>query len=549
MSPVTERSGSARDERSIFLILLGLSFVVLLPILRANRYYNDDLSRALIGRQGWDATGRPLTNLLMRALQCYDHAMVDISPLTQLAAIAILSWVGVLAARRFAISSPWLAALVVFPLGAQPFFLENLSYKFDSLSMTLALGLALLPIVSLKSDRRGWWLGVLVIFASLNFYQAAVNAYLLFILLELVLAQLRDETPRELFIRFCYRLLQAGASMLVYQLVVGIHVNGWVKQKSEKIHTLEQLPLVKANIVDYFNYIGGSFDVHWWMYFGPVMLVLGLLPVVIGIRYALRVRLTQPVWVSAILFATALLMPVVALACVLGPMLFLVSPPIAARELTGVGALLAAGLIIMQAALRQWHQSDAWTLSVAGMLAVGMCTIASAYGNALGVQKEYENRIAAGLADDLAEIRAAGPMRAILLEGAAGYAPVTAHVAGQFPIIHDLVPPYIDADDLFLTPIFLMHYLPDFVNLHPRTDPQTSQLAAATLAKTCHLTAIRNTSAYSLYLIDNIAVVTFGSALAQRCGAPAGTGDGAQLASARHTVFIWNDLDKAGDRR
>lgn len=545
-----EAEDKGRGERSTFVILLALYFVVLFPILRANRYYNDDLKRALIGRQGWDATGRPLTNLLMRALQCYDHAMVDISPLTQMAAIAILAGVGVLIARRSVTGgSPWLAALVVFPLGAQPFFLENLSYKFDSLSMTLALGLALLPVIGLKSDRRGWWLGSLAIFASLNFYQAAINAYLIFILLELVLGQLHEKTPRELFAQLRYRVLQAGVSMLAYQLVVGVHVNGWVKQKSEKIHTLQQLPLVKANIVDYYTYIGGAFDVHWWIYFGPVLLLLGLFPVVIGIRYALKFRPAQPVWVSTILFAAGFLMPAAALACVLGPMLFLVSPPIAARELIGVGALLAAGLIIMQAALRQWHQSDKWTLSVAGMLAAGMCIIASAYGNALGEQKNYEDRIAAGLADDLAEIRAAGPVRATLLQGTAGYSPVTAHVAEQFPIMHALIPAYIAADDLFHTHIFLMYYLPELKDLRPSTDAETSRLASSILARTCLVAARRNTSAYSLYLIDDIAVVTFGSAPAERCSAAAGTVDGAQPPGAPRTFFVWDDPTKAADHR
>src|SRR5262249_46718944 len=154
------------------------------------RYYNDDLKRALIGRTGWDSNGRPLTTLLMKLLQFYDHALIDISPFTQIGAVAILAWAGVLIARRYAIRSPLVAALVAFPLGAQPFFLENLSYKFDSLSMSLALFLALLPVVALREDRRGWWLGVAALFASLCLYQPAFTAFLIFVLVEVVVAQL-----------------------------------------------------------------------------------------------------------------------------------------------------------------------------------------------------------------------------------------------------------------------------------------------------------------------------------------------------------------------
>jgi hypothetical protein len=314
-------------------------------------------------------------------------------------------------------------------------------------------------------------------------------------------------------------VLQTGVAMLIYQLIVGIHVNGWVKQKSETIHGLYELPLIGTNIIDFYNFIGGSFNEQWWRYFAPVLIFISLFPIAIGIRYAIKSRSTQPTWVTAILFAISFLLPVAALVCVLGPMLLLFKPPIGARLLIGVGALLAAGLIVMQAALRQWRRSDKWTLSVACMLALGMCALASAYGNALGEQKNYEDRIAARLADDLAEFNTSDPTHSVLLDGTAGYSPITAHIAEQFPIIHSLVPPYIVAADMFHTHIFLMYYLSDFVDMRLKTDAETSQSASALLAKTCEIAATRSTSAYSMYVIGSTAVVTFLSAHSQRCTA------------------------------
>lgn len=520
-SQISVSSDESRTDRSVFLILLALYFLILFPILRADRYYNDDLKRALIGRTGWDSNGRPLTNLLMKLLQCYDHALVDISPLTQIGAIAILAWVGVLIARRYAIRSPWTAALVAFPLGAQPFYLENLSYKFDALSMSLAMLLALLPIIVLKDDLRGWWLGILALFASLNFYQPAINAYLIFILLDLVLAQLHDKAPRQLMLQLLSRAVQAGVAMLIYQLIVGIHVNGWVKQKSETIHGLNELPLIITNFADFYTFIGNSFNEQWWRYFAPVLIALALVPIVIGFRYTIKHSITQSTWVTAFLGAISFLLPVAALACVIGPMLVLFKPPIGARMLMGVGALLAAALIAMQAALLQWHRSDKWILSVASMLGIGMCAIASAYGNALGAQKDYEDRIASRLADDLAEFNVSKPAHSVLLDGAAGYSPITAHIAEQFPLIHSLVPPYIAAGDMFHTHIFLMYYLGDFTDLRLDNDAKANQLAFAILAKTCIVPATRSTNAYRLYVIDNTAVVAFLSAHTEHCTADA----------------------------
>jgi hypothetical protein len=509
MNTIGTNPDAPRDDRSVFAALLALYFLLLFPILRANRYYNDDLGRALIGRSGWDATGRPLTNLLMRMLQCYDHAMVDISPLPQIGAIAILAWIGVLIARRYAIGSPWLAALVAFPLGAQPYYLENLSYKFDALSMSLALLFALLPILTLKNDRRGWWLGILSLFASLNFYQAAINAYLVFILLDIVIAQIDEKTPRDLLRQFLSRALQASAAMVIYQAIVGIHINGWVKQKSQKIHSLHELPLVQENLAGFFRFIAGSFNWHWWAYFGPVLIGMALVPVVVGVRYARRHG--QPMWVRALLLAVGGLLPVAGLACILGPMLMLTSPLIAPRVLMAVGALLVSGLIVMQATCRRWQRSDRWTLATACMLALGMVVFASAYGNALGEQKNYEDRIATRLADDLSELRASRSIHSFLIDGTAGYSPATAHVIGQFPIVQILVPTYISDTDSFHTPMFFRYYIADVADLQYKPDATTLQRMPAILAKTCLLPATRSTSAYDLYLVDDTAVVMFRS--------------------------------------
>lgn len=505
------------SNRSTFLILISLYFVVLFPILRADRYYNDDLKRALIGHQSWDATGRPLTTLLMRALQYYDRSMVDISPLTQFGAIAILAWIGVLIARRYAIKSPAMAALAAFPLGAQPFFMENLSYKFDALSMSLAMLLALVPMLATTDDRRGWWLGVLSLFASLNFYQAAVNAYLVFIVLEIVLAQLKDRPLRELARRFFSRILQAVVTMLLYQLIVGVHINGWVKQNSEKIHTLQELPLIAKNFIDTYAYIGASLNSQWWLYLGPVLILMALVAVVVGILYALKQRSTRRVGVTATLFASSFLMPLVALVCVLGPMLVLVKPLMAPRVFMGVGALLSVALIVSYSALQVWGRSERWSIALGSMLALGMCTFASAYGNALGEQKRFEERIASRLADDLAEVRVTHSIHSFLLDGTAGYSPVAAHVIGQIPLIRALVPTYISADDMFHTHMFFQYFMrDDMSDMRLRTDADAMYSRSLILSKADDIPVTIATEAYDLRLIDGVALVTFRSAGAER---------------------------------
>jgi hypothetical protein len=506
MSRGTKTARGTRD-RDVFGILLALYSLILYPILRADRYYNDDLKRALVGRAGWDSNGRPLTTLVMRMLQSYDHAMVDISPLPQIGAVALLAWIGVLMARRYSIGSSWMAALVAFPLGAQPFFLENLSYKFDALSMSLAMLLAVLPLFQLKEGRRAWWLGVLALWGSLCFYQPAINVYLVFVLVEWVSLQQQQAQPSQLARKSFSRFVQVGTAMLLYYLIVGMHVSGWVKHASERIHGWRELPLLWINFVDFYGYIGASFNGHWWMYFGPLLGVLALFPVVVGIRYALAFRTSQPAPVKALLWLAALLIPLAALIAVLGPMLLLHKPEIGPRVLMGLGALLAGALVVMQAALRQWHASRQWAVAGACMLSLGMCILASSYGNAAAAQKDYEGRIAGRLADDLAQLKASRGVHAFLLDGTAGYSPVTAHVIEQLPLIRDLVPQYLSSDHSFQSPDFLAFYISGLINLEAHDDAVAPSLLSSLHARTCLMPADIIAAHYRLYVVGDTAVV------------------------------------------
>ena len=288
--------------RAVFARLLGMYALLLYPILHADRPYNDDLKRALLGRASWDSNGRPLATLLMRALQCYNHAMVDIAPLPQIGAIVVLAWTGARLARRFTDASPWLAALLVLPE-------------------------------------------------------------------------------------------------------------------------------------------------------------------------------IQP------------------------------------RVLVGLGALLASGLLVLRMALRtRALRTRAWRdrvcVTVAGMFALGMWVIASAYGNAMTDQQHYEQHIAGRLADDLATLSAAQPIHRLVVAGSAGFSPLAAHVAGEFPLMRRLVPTYLDADDRFSTSGLLMFYLPQWVDARR---PLLNQPLPgdALLAARCAGVPDRITAGYRLCAQGGIAWVQF----------------------------------------
>ena len=126
--------------RKIFIGLTLLFIAYVLPIIWADRYYYDDLARAFMGEAGWNGDGRPLTELLMKVL-CGGMPLVDISPLPLLLGIGILAYVLALYAQRnMGENTPLFPQICgLFFAIMNPFLLSNLSYKFDVLSMLMAL--------------------------------------------------------------------------------------------------------------------------------------------------------------------------------------------------------------------------------------------------------------------------------------------------------------------------------------------------------------------------------------------------------------------------
>ena len=54
-----------QKDQTLFFSLTALYAVYVLPIILANRYYQDDLSRSLYGITGWKNDARPLTECLV----------------------------------------------------------------------------------------------------------------------------------------------------------------------------------------------------------------------------------------------------------------------------------------------------------------------------------------------------------------------------------------------------------------------------------------------------------------------------------------------------
>lgn len=497
-------SRDAGRDRQVFWSLSGLYFaLILLPIVRADRYFNDDLVRVLEGNFGWSHNGRPLANLLMRALELGSQRLIDIAPLPQLLAGAVLAWSGVLIARRFDLRSPWLAALVVLPLGAQPFFLENLAYRFDAVCMALAILFAALPALASRSGAGNAALGVFALLACLCLYQPAITVFMVFVVLEVALGLLRDQVAMRPLIRMAaLRVGQLLLAMLVYSWLFEPSIEGWVRDHGQ-IVSAGQWAAVLDNAQRYAEFVWSAFSPRWRLLFLFVVLISVLLPTLALLWRASR---REPDARRGSIIARCALEPLLwllALPCAVGPMLLLADPVMMPRVLVGVGAVVTALFIRLAVVLgaERWHPR--WVLVVTGIWALGMAVAAAAFGNAAAAQQRYEDRVVAGLMDDLVELHAAQPLRGHALLGSAGWAPVVEHAQRHFPLLRWLVPSYLQGGDYHAR-----NYLRHHMTMHSPVFEEVP-LPAGVDPDGCARQADRVRQAYRIRIVDQVAVVSF----------------------------------------
>ena len=500
---MTAVAPSASGESRLFALLFaGYALLVLYPILRADRFWNDDLVRASLGNYGWNHNGRPLANAIMRLLELGSSRAVDISPLPQLLAVAVLAWTGVLLARRYRVTPTAWAVAVALPLGAQPFFLENLAYKFDAVCMALALLLALVPVLGDGRGARPWSLGTLALLGCLTLYQPAFNAFLVFALLEAHLAQARGDGIGPLLRGLARRGAQALLALLVYRATVAPSMQDWVAERSRTLSLRDWQQAVR-NLADFGHYMLDAF--------APVALAILLLPLLLAAFCVVRAALAQAraqvprAAAGAHLAVGALLLLALPLA-VCGPMLLLAHPVLEARVLPGVGALLAASLIAAAVGLGDSPRARPLAYASGALLALSMAVHAAAFGNACAAQRRFEAHIAATLADDLAQMHADRPLRHYAVAGSAGLAPIARHAASRFPLLTKLIRPYLQQDD-FHSRNFLRPYL----DRHPdgTLESVPEGQTAALLAQACGQEPLIVRSAYRLQRVADVALVRF----------------------------------------
>lgn len=477
-----------------FRILLFLGLAYALPIMLVDRFYLDDLGRSLYGYTDWSAGGRPLADMLF-ALVSFGTPVADISPLPQLLAVVLLAAGAATLASMLFDRLPGLSeCIVVFPIIGSPFFLENLAYKFDALTMSAAVLIAVLATLPLRNKAANLVVGSLLIVSAHSLYHPAVN---LFIAITVVLWIAKSRADAQNHSNFAYYLLGNTAKFVIGSLIYMSIVAPATINSEYGLNNSATIPISLEGVAIFQHNLVAAFGlIDEYVASIPVWLSLVLLIATIGfILGRLRWSVTAPgvpIGASRLGLLTCAL--VVLVLSPFGILLVLKQPVLFPRTFVGFAGLMVFVLYALHAVL---NRAPKLRLALLVPLAF-MYLCAFTFASAMRAQERFDQVFIGNLLQDL---RASGfnNQSVLILDGRQPRAPLVKSAMAKWVPADRLVPAYLYYQWIWGY-VLLRHYGLEF------QDP--SHEVVEKLAETCEWPLRMSNSQYRIRQRDNTFTVS-----------------------------------------
>ncbi|WP_313112557.1 glucosyltransferase domain-containing protein [Pseudescherichia sp.] len=429
-------------------LILGVIFV--LPIIIADYYYIDDLGRSIVGYSGWSSDGRPVADMVMETLG-FGLPLTDISPIPLILSIATLSLSCTLLAKSAGFKSKTAAVISLFPIIANPFFLSNLSYKFDSLTMSLAVLFSCIPFTfRCMKAFSNVVLTTACIITSLCLYQAASNAFVILAVSFFLLESCKNKGCIQAII------LNAASFAIAYAIYLKIIVPHYVVGEYSTGHS-DVLPLSLDSLDSIANNTGMSVNlIKSFMagYAGTMFLLLFTVSVVCIIVIAICSFINSKNIKGLLISLIAISSPAIFFLSIPGVVLALKNPVLMPRVYIGFGFAIAASMSIIYFTLCRFFKPLVLVMAVPVMF---LFSFGATYGNSLKAQKEFDAFVLSNISSDINRLGLSGK-KYIVVDGYMPKSPVTMLAYKKYPLVEMMTPGYL-ADGWVWGNSLMHHYL------------------------------------------------------------------------------------------
>ena len=423
---LTER-GNRRvfSSGKAFVILTVILLIGISAIIRADFNYIDDMGRIAEGYKGWENFSRFISNGLATMLYMNNY-ITDISPLLQLIAVILVALGGIILIntvyerKEFTI---W-EIIALVPLGLNPYFLECVSYKFDSPFMALSILVSVIPLIFRKSDSGTYILasavGTIVMCTT---YQASSGIFPMLVVLLAFRMWMRSEKIKQIIKFIVESIVGYGTGLLFFQMVIRIPAADNVSISLPELSDF--LPTIVNNLVKYYNQVRVDFAPLW-------LSILLLIAVSFIWSEMIKTKRNKVLTLGM----TGIALSILLLLCFgIYPALRL--PSFSPRAMYGFGVLITILCICVAEHCRILYMQ----LPVA-VISWIFLIFSLTYGNALYVQKTYTDFRITQVISDLndMEVFAGEKPVTVQISGSIGLSPVIQPMSNVYNMLNRLIP-------------------------------------------------------------------------------------------------------------
>lgn len=472
------------------LVAFIFSLVYIYPVISADRFYIDDMGRSLDGYLGWGQDGRPLTDIIMKCLSL-GLPIIDVSPLNQILAVLAMSVTSVVYVSKYTENvTPLILGLASSLFIVQPFLLENLSYKFDSLPMALSAILLTIPFLIKGSNVITFIVSVLCITSSLAIYQATIGVFIIFSIANVVFSNYNNQVDDVK--DSALRALQLAIGYLVYSLIVvkyfvtGAYASGHASMIIESMNVIQTL---LTNTDRMFGYFSQAIEPYSSFFIG-----IFLLAVVFSVFRETRLHIQKNGYNNIFKLAVIVASPFLVFLFSFLHLLTLEKPVFSARVFISLSAAMLFFGVLFLRNLRVLVS----VILISILLFAGLIN-SYAYGNAVKAQMKIDDLISASIYQD---VNSSGlNFTSVSVLGTMPVARQRNNLGNRFPAIARMIPVYLNGDWPWGARLLQMNLL--------RLTPAI--MGERTKNTLCTQTPFTHTNDYNLYAIDSTLVIEFGN--------------------------------------
>lgn len=414
-------------------IYLFFTLIMALPIIIANVYYSDDMSRAMSGVTYWGIDGRPLSDRLMIMLNFNSH-LSDLAPLPLIMACVLLSLSFYMIHEKIFNGENHFALLpVAFFLS--PFLIEPLSYRFDSLTISASIFMAFAYIsIRHKVGAINYMISSALIVMLFCLYQPTINIALILVSIEFFREIQQRKLPSKILKTLLFRVCTIATGAIVYMKVILplTHVNNNSQNHPGVASNL--LNIVRTNANAYYDfYTTNTLPVNGGAVVLLSFIISLLLVLFLSFNYYKQYRTKLSALVCAI---STLAVPLTFVASMIS--LLLLENPLTtfARVYIGINALTLFIFTLLYLCIKNTKITNV----ILFVCVTYIVTFYYSYGNVLRAQDDKNKNVANVIGFALKDVKA--NMVNIMFDGASPKSPVLLNSIQNYPLFKTIVLDY-----------------------------------------------------------------------------------------------------------